>query len=92
MLADHPVDVMLLATDLAVARSFYGGTLGLPVLLEDQQFLAFGCGGGSRLVVTKSATPAPPTRRPRPAGGWATSPPRSPSSGRAAPASKISPA
>jgi catechol 2,3-dioxygenase-like lactoylglutathione lyase family enzyme len=56
MLADHPVDVMLLATDLAVARSFYGGTLGLPVLLEDQQFLAFGCGGGSRLVVTKSAT------------------------------------
>jgi hypothetical protein len=28
MLADHPVDVMLLATDLAVARTFYAGTRG----------------------------------------------------------------
>jgi len=56
MLANHPVDVMLLATDLGVARSFYAGTLGLPVLLEDEQFLTFGCGGGSRLVVTKSTT------------------------------------
>ncbi len=34
MLGDHPVDVMLLATDLAVARKFYAGTLGLEVLLE----------------------------------------------------------
>jgi catechol-2,3-dioxygenase len=56
MLANHPVDVMLLATDLGVARGFYGDTLGLPVLLEDEQFLTFGCGGGSRLVVTKSTT------------------------------------
>jgi catechol 2,3-dioxygenase-like lactoylglutathione lyase family enzyme len=56
MLADHPVDVMLLATDLAVARRFYGDTLGLPVLLEDEQFLTFRCGSGSRLVVTKSST------------------------------------
>ena len=56
MLANHPVDVMLLATDLGVARSFYAGTLGLPVLLEDEQFLTFACGRGSRLVVTKSTT------------------------------------
>jgi len=56
MLADHPVDVMLLATDLQVARRFYAGTLGLEVLLEDEQFLTFGCGGGSRLVVTHSTT------------------------------------
>src|SRR5262249_14421591 len=56
MLANHPVDVMLLATDLGVARAFYGDTLGLPVLLEDEQLLPFGCGGGSRLVVTKSTT------------------------------------
>jgi catechol-2,3-dioxygenase len=56
MLGRHPVDVMLLATDLGVARSFYEGTLGLPVLLEDTQFLTFGCGGESRLVVTKSTT------------------------------------
>jgi hypothetical protein len=56
MLGKHPVDVMLLATDLGVARHFYGDTLGLPVLLEDTQFLTFGCGGDSRLVVTKSTT------------------------------------
>src|SRR5262250_3873265 len=56
MLTDHPVDVMLLATDLGVARTFYGDTLGLPVLLEDEQFLTFRCGGNSRLVVTKSTT------------------------------------
>jgi catechol-2,3-dioxygenase len=56
MLGDHPVDVMLLATDLDVARQFYGGTLGLEVLLEDEQFLTFRCGGDSRLVVTKSST------------------------------------
>jgi catechol-2,3-dioxygenase len=46
---------MLLATDLAVARRFYADTLGLPVLLEDEQFLTFRCGGDSRLVVTHSS-------------------------------------
>jgi catechol-2,3-dioxygenase len=54
MLGTYPVDVMLLATDLGVARHFYGDTIGLEVLLEDEQFLTFGCGGDSRLVVTKS--------------------------------------
>jgi catechol-2,3-dioxygenase len=47
---------MLLATDLSVARRFYGDTLGLQVLVEDTQFLTFACGGDSRLVVTKSTT------------------------------------
>jgi catechol-2,3-dioxygenase len=47
---------MLLATDLGVTRSFYGDTIGLEVLVEDEQFLTFGCGGDSRLVVTKSTT------------------------------------
>src|SRR5262249_60584734 len=56
MLGDSPVDVMLLATDLGAARRFYGGTLGLELLVEDEQFLTFGCGGDSRLVVTKSIT------------------------------------
>ena len=56
MLGNHPVDVMLLATDLGVARSFYGDTLGLEMLLEDEQFLTFRCGGDSRLVVTHSTT------------------------------------
>jgi catechol-2,3-dioxygenase len=56
MLGNYPVDVMLLATDLEVARRFYKATLGLPVLVADEQFLTFGCGGDSRLVVTKSTT------------------------------------
>jgi catechol 2,3-dioxygenase-like lactoylglutathione lyase family enzyme len=56
MLASYPVDVMLLATDLGVARRFYEGTLGLPVLVADEQFVTFGCGGDSRLVITKSTT------------------------------------
>jgi Glyoxalase/Bleomycin resistance protein/Dioxygenase superfamily len=56
MLGRYPVDVMLLATDLGVARRFYEDTLGLPVLLADEQFLTFGCGGTSRLVVTHSTT------------------------------------
>jgi catechol-2,3-dioxygenase len=56
MLASYPLDVMLLATDLGVARRFYEGTLGLPVLVADEQFVTFGCGGDSRLVITKSTT------------------------------------
>src|SRR5215468_9850271 len=56
MLGEHPVDVMLLATDLGVARRFYGGTLSLEVLLDTEEFLTFRCGGDSRLVVTKSTT------------------------------------
>ena len=31
MLASHPIDPMLLATDLAVARDFYGDRIGLEV-------------------------------------------------------------
>jgi catechol-2,3-dioxygenase len=56
MLADHPVDVMLLSTDLAVAKGFYRDRIGLDVILESEDFVTFACGGGSRLVVTKSAT------------------------------------
>jgi hypothetical protein len=52
----YPVDVMLLAPDLGVARRPYEATLGLEVLVADAQFVAFGCGGDSRLVVTKSIT------------------------------------
>ena len=56
MLADHPVDVMLLATDLDAAKEFYGDTIGLEVLIESDDFLTFKCGGDSRLVVTRSTT------------------------------------
>jgi catechol-2,3-dioxygenase len=56
MLAEHPIDVMLLATDLGIAKDFYGVTLGLEVLIETDDFLTFRCGGDSRLVITKSSS------------------------------------
>jgi catechol-2,3-dioxygenase len=55
MLGEQPIDVMLLATDLTVAKDFYAGKLGLEVLIETNDFVTFGCGGDSRLVVTKSS-------------------------------------
>jgi extradiol dioxygenase family protein len=67
VLANQPIDPMILATDLAVAREFYGERIGLELLLESDDFLTFRCGGESRLVVT-AAPPAPPSRRPRPPG------------------------
>ena len=56
MLGDHPIDVMLLATDLGAARNFYGRKVGLEIILDTDQFVTFRCGGDSRLVVTKSST------------------------------------
>ena len=56
MLANQPIDPMILATDLAVAREFYGERIGLELLLESDDFLTFGCGGDSRLVVTRSSS------------------------------------
>jgi hypothetical protein len=50
MLADHPIDPMVLATDLGVAREFYGDRIGLEVLIDSDDFLTFRCGGDSRLV------------------------------------------
>ena len=56
MLADHPIDVMLLATDLPAATDFYHHTIGLEIILDTDQFVTFRCGGDSRLVITKSST------------------------------------
>jgi catechol-2,3-dioxygenase len=56
MLASQPIDVMLLATDLGVAKEFYGDKIGLEILLETDDFVTFRCGGDSRLVLTRSST------------------------------------
>ena len=56
MLREHPIDVMILATDLGVAREFYRDRIGLDVLIESDDFLTFRCGGDSRLVVTRSSS------------------------------------
>jgi hypothetical protein len=41
MLADRPIDVMLLSTDLGVAMDFYGSQVGLELLFEADEFVTF---------------------------------------------------
>ncbi len=54
MLSNYPIDVVLLAMDLAAAKDFYADKLGLRVLSETPGGVTFQCGGDSQLVVTKS--------------------------------------
>ena len=56
MLGDHPIDVVLLATDLTESKDFYAGKLGLEILNESPEEISYKCGGDSRLSVTKSTT------------------------------------
>jgi len=70
MLANHPIDPIILATDLAVAREFYGDRIGLEVLVASDDFLTFKCGGNTRLVVTRSSTG---TSEPQTKASWRVS-------------------
>ena len=54
MLGDHPITPVLLAKDLAATREFYHDRLGLEVLTENDDAIAFKCGGGTHLDVTRS--------------------------------------
>jgi catechol 2,3-dioxygenase-like lactoylglutathione lyase family enzyme len=54
VLRDLPVYPILLSTDLAASRAFYGDTLGLDLLDEREERLIFGCGDGTRLVISLS--------------------------------------
>ena len=56
MLGDHPIDVVLLATDLETSKDFYAGKLGLEILNESEEAITYKCGGDSQLAVTKSTT------------------------------------
>jgi catechol-2,3-dioxygenase len=49
---------MLTAPDLAAVKEFYGDRVGLDVLIESDDFVTFGCGGDSRLVVTRTSAPS----------------------------------
>src|SRR5436190_16447154 len=55
MLGNYPIDVVLLAMDLAAAKDFYADKIGLRVLSETPGGVTFQCGGDSQLVVTKSS-------------------------------------
>jgi catechol-2,3-dioxygenase len=56
MLGEHPIDVVLLATDLESSKQFYAGKLGLEILNESQEAITYKCGGDSQLTVTNSTT------------------------------------
>jgi catechol-2,3-dioxygenase len=56
MLGAHPIQPVLLATDLTAAKDFYHRRLGLDILTESDAAITLGCGGGTRLSVTKSTT------------------------------------
>jgi catechol 2,3-dioxygenase-like lactoylglutathione lyase family enzyme len=56
MLGDHPITVVLLATDLESSKDFYAGKLGLEILREAEDAITYKCGGESQLAVTKSTT------------------------------------
>jgi len=58
MLREHPIDVMLTATDLGVVSQFYRDRIGLDLLIESDDFVTFRCGGDSRLVVTRTSAPS----------------------------------
>lgn len=54
MLRDHPIDVVLLATNLEESKDFYANKVGLQMLDESQYAIRFKCGGDSRLTLSKS--------------------------------------
>jgi len=56
MLGDHPIEPILLATDLKASRDFYVEKVGLEIESESENAVTFRCGGGSRLTVSASTT------------------------------------
>jgi catechol 2,3-dioxygenase-like lactoylglutathione lyase family enzyme len=56
MLGDHPIDVVLLATDLDASKDFYANKIGLEIASEGPFGVQFKCGAESRLAISKSTT------------------------------------
>jgi catechol 2,3-dioxygenase-like lactoylglutathione lyase family enzyme len=56
MLGDHPIEVVLLATDLQASRDFYAQKVGLEIEREGENEVTFKCGGESRLTLSASTT------------------------------------
>jgi catechol-2,3-dioxygenase len=54
MLGELPIDVVLLAPDLEAVKDFYVNKVGLEVLEDNPYALTLKCGGGTRLVMSKS--------------------------------------
>lgn len=56
MLGDHPIGVILLATDLQASRTLYAQKVGLKIVSETDNAVTFQCGGHTRLTVSASTT------------------------------------
>lgn len=56
MLGDHPIQVVLLATDLQASKDFYAQKVGLEIVSESDNAVTFKCGVGTRLTVSASTT------------------------------------
>jgi uncharacterized protein YbjT (DUF2867 family) len=56
MLGDHPIEVTLLATDLASSRTFYAEKLGLNIERETENAVTSRCAGESCVTVSASTT------------------------------------
>jgi catechol-2,3-dioxygenase len=56
VLGEHPIEVVLLATDLDAAAEFYADRVGLVVHRRGEDAVTFKCGGETRLTVTRSTT------------------------------------
>ncbi len=56
MLGDHPIQVVLLATDLQASREFYVQKVGLEIVRESEDAVWFKCGSEGRLSISASTT------------------------------------
>ncbi len=59
MLGDHPIDVVLLATDLEESKEFYAGKLGLEILHESEEEVTY----KSEVTASSRSPRAPRARR-----------------------------
>src|SRR4029077_12970099 len=87
MLGNHPITPVLLATDLAAAREFYHGKLGLQIDRDNANAIGLRYRHGTRLDVTQG-TVGTADRQTQEACRSATSAPRWPNSAPAASRSK----
>jgi catechol 2,3-dioxygenase-like lactoylglutathione lyase family enzyme len=56
MLGDHPMDVLLLTTDLEASRDFYANKIGLEIVFETDYAVWFRSGNECRLAIGASTT------------------------------------
>ena len=54
MLGEHPIQPVFAGDRRGAARGFYHDLLGLEIVGENDRHIAFRCGGGTQLAVTKS--------------------------------------